>query len=64
MTRSILVQAFALFIATAFGGCSDNDNFDVSTQIGPDPVLPAPSASLIPDVKVAEVVGWREGQSP
>lgn len=44
-------------------GCGDND-FDVSQQIGPDPVLPPPSASLLPDLKVAEVVGWQEGETP
>lgn len=44
-------------------GCND-DNFDVSRQYGPSPVLPAPSNSLVPDLKVAEVVGWGEGQTP
>jgi hypothetical protein len=38
-------------------GCG-NDDFDVSRQYGPDPVLPAPTQGLIPDLKVAEVVGW------
>ena len=40
------------------------DNFDVSQQIGADPVLPPPSQSLLPDLKVAEVVGWKEGETP
>jgi glucose/arabinose dehydrogenase len=44
-------------------GCGDGD-FDVSRQYGPDPVLPEPSWSLWPDLKVAEVVGWQEGQTP
>jgi glucose/arabinose dehydrogenase len=44
-------------------GCS-NDDFDVSQQYGPDPVLPEPTASLLPDLKVAEVVGWQDGQTP
>jgi glucose/arabinose dehydrogenase len=44
-------------------GCSDDD-FDISRQYGPDPVLPAPEASLVPDLKVAEVVGWEDGQMP
>jgi len=46
----------------AIVGCSQD--FDVSQQYGPDPVLPAPSSSLLPDLKVAEVVGWQEGQTP
>ncbi len=49
----------------ALGGCNGgNENFDVLSQIGPDPVLPEPSAELMPDLKVAEVVGWKEGQTP
>lgn len=44
-------------------GCS-NDDFDVTQQYGPDPVLPAASTSLIPDLKVAEVVGWQGDQTP
>ena len=44
-------------------GCND-DNFDVSKQYGPDPVLPAATSSILPDLKVAEVVGWRAGQTP
>lgn len=44
-------------------GCTDDD-FDVARQYGPDPVLPEPSLSLLPDLKVAEVVGWQDGQTP
>jgi glucose/arabinose dehydrogenase len=46
-------------------GCSDDGaEFDLSTQIGPDPVLPEPSPDLLPNMKVAEIIGWREGQAP
>ncbi|MCV0393807.1 MAG: sorbosone dehydrogenase family protein [Rhizobiaceae bacterium] len=45
-------------------GCGDGDDFDVSSQIGPDPVLPEPQRPLIASVKVAEVVGWSDGQTP
>src|SRR5690606_8119301 len=41
-----------------------SDEFDVSQQIGPDPVLPEPRQPLLASVKVAEVVGWEEGQAP
>ncbi len=44
-------------------GCAEED-FDVSQQIGPNPVLPEPSNSLIPDLKVAEVVGWEGEETP
>lgn len=43
---------------------SCNDDFDVSRQVGPDPLLPPPSQNLLPDLKVAEVVGWEDGQAP
>ena len=44
-------------------GCGD-DEFDVRQQYGADPVLPAPQQYLLPDLKVAEVVGWQDGQTP
>ena len=40
------------------------EEFDRSTQIGPNPVLPAPNAYLIPPIHVAKPVGWRSGESP
>lgn len=59
-TRAVLLAASAgLFLA----GCSD-DGFDVSQQYGPNPVLPAPQTGLLPDLNVAEVVGWEESQTP
>jgi glucose/arabinose dehydrogenase len=47
-------------------GCGDSgDDFDVAQQIGPEPVLPAPQYhTLLPELKVAEVVGWKEGETP
>lgn len=47
----------------ALGGCDDN-SFDVSSQVGPDPMLPDPDPPLIANMKVAEVTGWQEGQTP
>jgi glucose/arabinose dehydrogenase len=70
-----MIDCFRLHRASALSGtclfllvltaCSDNGaEFDVSSQIGPDPVLPEPSPGLLPDLKIAEVVGWKEGQTP
>lgn len=39
-------------------------SFDVSDQIGPDPVLPEPQFDLLPGMKIAEVVGWQDGETP
>ncbi|MES5097456.1 sorbosone dehydrogenase family protein [Agrobacterium sp. BA1120] len=52
-------------VAVILPACSEqNGNFDLSQQIGADPVLPDPSPSLIPDLKVAEVIGWKDGETP
>lgn len=66
MVSRILAPALLLAgVALILPACRDqSDNFDISQQIGPDPVLPEPSMSLIPDLKVAEVVGWKDGEMP
>ncbi len=65
MTKQLVYRASALALVAALAvGCSGENDFDVSRQIGPEPVLPEPSSSLIPDLKVAEVVGWADGQTP
>lgn len=62
--RSLLSILAVAGASIAVSGCGNSDDFDVSQQIGPDPVLPAPSQSLWPDLRVAEVVGWQDGQTP
>ena len=68
MTRLTLrhaALASTAVLALALSGCSDdNGDFDITSQIGPDPVLPEPSQSLVPDLKVAEVVGWGDNETP
>ncbi|CAD7039860.1 sorbosone dehydrogenase [Pseudorhizobium halotolerans] len=64
MTRTSTLATVSL-LALALVGCSEeNGDFDVTQQIGPDPVLPEPSTELLPDLKVAEVVGWQDGETP
>jgi glucose/arabinose dehydrogenase len=49
----------------AIGACSSgNDDFDKSTQYGPDPQLPEPSRALLPRMNVSKVVGWAQGETP
>jgi glucose/arabinose dehydrogenase len=60
----IAIPAIAVSSCLLLFGCGDNGDFDVTRQLGTDPVLPEPSQSLLPDLKVAEVVGWKDGQSP
>jgi glucose/arabinose dehydrogenase len=50
----------AFFALTGFGA----ENFDVHTQIGPNPVLPAPQQYLLPPMHLAPGVGWKPGQMP
>jgi glucose/arabinose dehydrogenase len=55
----------SLLAALALAGCDDEaSDFDVAEQIGPDPVLPEPRRELVAQVKVAEVVGWADGETP
>lgn len=62
--RSALLAASCLALFSIAGCSDDSSEFDTSQQVGPDPVLPAPQQELLPDLKVAEVVGWSEGASP
>ncbi|MCT7668044.1 PQQ-dependent sugar dehydrogenase [Shinella kummerowiae] len=53
------------FAGVVLVGCSGSEGeFETAQQIGPDPVLPEPSQSLLPDLNVAPVVGWKDGQLP
>jgi glucose/arabinose dehydrogenase len=58
------VSLLALSAALSSGAHAQNAGFDVSQQIGPDPVLPEPQQELLPDLKVAKVIGWKEGETP
>jgi len=55
----------AMVTCLALAACqSGHDNFDKSTQYGPDPQLPAPSRALLPGVNVSKVIGWSPGETP
>ena len=61
------LAATAAAVALLAGPVSaqQSGDFDISSQIGPDPVLPDPDfVNLWPSMKVAEVVGWQDGQAP
>jgi glucose/arabinose dehydrogenase len=64
--KSQLLGASVLSISVGVGlaAYAQSGNFDISQQIGPNPVLPDPAASLLPDLKVAKVVGWKDGETP
>jgi len=58
--RLLLVPATALGVA----GCGHDQTIDPMQQVGPDPVLPAPSEELIAAVGVPKVIGWKPGETP
>lgn len=64
LRRSTAVVGGSLALLLLAGCNEGGSDFDISSQIGPDPALPAPQAPLLPDLKVASVVGWSESQTP
>ncbi|MDI6837315.1 MAG: PQQ-dependent sugar dehydrogenase [Rhizobiaceae bacterium] len=63
-TRGGALAGTALILLLLAGCGEDASDFDVSQQIGPDPVLPEPAPGLMPDMKVAKVVGWKKDETP
>ncbi|MBK1686388.1 PQQ-dependent sugar dehydrogenase [Rubrivivax gelatinosus] len=54
----------ALALAAALLGCSETSRLQAGADVGPDPTLVEPVRTLLPTVKVAEAVGWPEGERP
>ena len=55
-----LLPALALLALAACGEAP----MPTEGQAGPSPALPAPHEGLLPDMNVARVVGWAEGETP
>ncbi len=49
--------------AVALAGAAPDD-FDVRSQIGPNPVLPEQQQYLLPPMHFASVAGWKNGETP
>lgn len=65
MKNSIIgVSIIAISAVLTHPAHAQQASFDISQQIGPDPVLPEPRQELLPDLKVAKVIGWKEGETP
>ncbi|MEO6607369.1 MAG: sorbosone dehydrogenase family protein [Aestuariivirga sp.] len=65
-TGSIALSFFAILAPLALPVQADDkaSSFDRTTQMGPDPFLPEPNSYLIPPMKVAKPVGWKNGEMP
>ena len=65
---TVMFKRTAMLVACAslltLAGCGGDDHFDVSSQIGPNPNLPEPQQYLFPPMKLAPVVGWKDGETP
>ncbi len=51
-------------LALTLTACGDIARLPVSAGTGPDPILPAPSESLVPTVNIAPAKGWPPGVKP
>jgi glucose/arabinose dehydrogenase len=51
-------------ILMACAGCGATARLAVSDGVGPHPVLPAPTKSLLPKIKVVDARGWPSDESP
>lgn len=56
---TLVASASLLFVA-----CGDISKVPEEATFGPNPVLPAPTTSLIPTVRIAAAKGWRDAAGP
>ena len=54
----------SIVAVAALATCGSSFAFDKSTQLGPDPALPAPGHSLLPQMNVPKVEAWANGEKP
>lgn len=59
MKRMLLAGAALLALA----GCGEQ-TIDPQSQLGPNPQLPEPRQPLLPAMRIAEVVGWKQNEAP
>lgn len=51
-------------VSLAVAGCAQPSSEPVSIAMGAQPALDKPQSTLIPTLKIAEAVGWQQGQTP
>ena len=63
MTRPFVAVILGL-AAAGLSACSGGPLAPEAARFGPSPALPAPTARLLPLVKIAPARGWAEGETP
>lgn len=58
------MRLLPLVALVALAGCGETAKLSVADGTGPNPQLPAPTKTLFPTVKIAEVTGWPAGAAP
>ena len=61
--NKIAVPLILVLLGT-LGACADKADLPIHEGMGPNPVLPEPTKTLIPTVNVMEARGWPEGMHP
>ncbi len=64
LTLTLTHRAIAISVALGIAGCGQPARFPESAGMGPNPVLPPPSTSLIPLINVVKAKGWAAGATP
>jgi glucose/arabinose dehydrogenase len=63
--RTRTVEILGVLVSVFFlSACDGDGQFDPSTQVGPNPSLPAPQQYLFPPMRVASVIGWKSDETP
>jgi glucose/arabinose dehydrogenase len=57
-------RVYAFVACVLLASCGGSQDIDKSTQYGPSPNLPEPSRGLLPNMNVAEVIGWNGNETP
>src|ERR1700684_876315 len=61
--RKLLSMALVAALALTLAAYAD-EQFDIQSQIGPNPVLPDIQQYLFPPMRLATSVGWKNGETP
>jgi glucose/arabinose dehydrogenase len=62
--RSVATSLGILPLAIALVGCGESSKLPETATVGPNPMLPAPTTTVIPTLKIAPARGWPEGGRP